>query len=234
MRSVILGAGLAGAMLVSVTGAADAASLTVTQQNAGNVFADSAGLNAWFGTGDVVFNSVPEEVSGGLFRLVGDDGVNPPFDFVAFCFEFTQFFQDNVIYDMVSIADPTLLARVDALYSNAYDAVTDSLTAAAFQFALWEITEDATLDLSMGNFQLTATDDPALLPLATSYIQNIANNVWTATGGWSFTVLDNPDTQNLIVAERSTEVPLPAGFLLMLTALAGLGGLAYRGRAGAA
>lgn len=232
MRCVRAWAGLAGvAILCGV--AAEAAAVTVTQQNAGNIYADAAGGNAWSGTADVIYEGTPEgAVRGGLFRLVADDGTGAPEDFVAFCFEFSQFFSAGAVYDTVSLVVPTTIDQatfdaLDALYSNAYDLVSDGLTAAAFQFALWEISEDAGtgLDLSGGSFEVT--DDGQVATLAGTYIDNIVSAVWAPTGGYEFTRLANPDTQDLIVAAPS-DVPLPASALLLAAGLAGIGWLARR------
>jgi len=211
---------------------ASAATITVTQQNPGNVFADAAGQNDWSQSGDVVFDGIDDfsgSTSGGLFRLTGDDGTNPPFDFLAFCFEFEQIFQSGSSYDETGIGDPLLVDYVDALFSNAYGGVVDALTAAAFQFALWEITTDwqSTLDLDTGNFQLLDSADPQMQPLAATWLQNIVDGAWTGAGG-VYTLLANPTDQDLIRVGPASDVPLPSSVLLLAGGLAGLGIISRR------
>lgn len=222
---LLLTAAVAAAALVAVP--ASAATITIGQQNATNIFADAAGLNDWSSGGSVIFEGDADNVTGGLFRLTGDDGVNPPFDFEAFCFEFAQFFTPDLTYDMASISDPGVLARVDALYTNAFASVLDALSAAAFQFALWEISVDTVLDLDAGDFQLVSSDDAAMKPLAASYLANIQSGAWVGGGSDIYTLLTHPTSQDLLTV---THVPLPTSVLLLGGALAGLGLVGARRR----
>jgi hypothetical protein len=50
----------------------------------------------------------------------------------------------------VQAFSPAKLGAVNALWSNAFPLVMNDSTAAAFQFALWDIVHDTGLDLSAG------------------------------------------------------------------------------------
>lgn len=206
------------AVAVALCVPASAATITIGQQNTNNIFADSAGQNIWASGGSVIFEGTPEDVTGGLFRLTGDDGVNPPYDFEAFCFEFAQFFTPDLPFDMSAIADAGVLARVDALYTNAFASITDAITAAAFQFALWEISVDTVLDLDAGDFQLTSSDDAAMKPLAAGYLSNIQSGTWVGEGRNVYTLWSHPTAQDVLTV---SQVPLPTSIVLLMGALAG-------------
>ncbi|GMG82227.1 hypothetical protein LNKW23_14400 [Paralimibaculum aggregatum] len=223
---------------VAMTGsAADAATLTVTQQNPGNIFADAAGNNAWHASGSVIYHGQSRTPIAGLFRLTGDDGVGPAFDFEAFCIELGQYYANGSVYGAAPLRDAAVYGRIDALFSNAYAGVVDALTAAAFQFAIWEIATDRVLDLGAGDFQLAGSSTAGAVRLAASHVANIAAGVWTGSGG-AYDLLAHPGSQDLvrlgagISADPASAVPLPPSLLLLLGGLAGLGVLKRRGRAG--
>lgn len=208
-----------GGMLISVP----ATAVTVTQQNSDNIFEDSAGNNNWSGAGSVSFEGGDfSNVNGGLFRLVREDPPGTFADFVAFCIEFEQFFSNGASYNERRIRNDTLYSRVDALFTNAYALVTDAVSAAAFQFALWEISTDAQLNFDTGDFRLQSTSNPQVRTTAAGYLQNIVSETWTGSGG-QYTLLANRNTQDLVtLSSQSSDAPLPPSILLLMCGMAGI------------
>lgn len=212
-------------------GSADAMTFTVDQQRADNIFADSGGNNAWFATEDATVFGDDQTISGGLFRLTANDGVNPVWNFEAFCFQITQFFvpgDPSYVEDPSSLS-PLQLSRLDALFTNAYSLVENSLTAGAFQFALWEITVDSTLDLSAGDFLLRGAQSNVERE-AQGWLDEIASDNWTGSGLDNYILLASPDSQNVVGLDfrPSSEVPLPPSILFLVGGLAGLGLISRR------
>lgn len=212
----------------------------VGQQNS-NIFADRDGNNAWArqgtfnydgnGNGDLTDPGDEDGLtfSAGLFRLVQDPGLATELDFIAFCYEYTEFTNLPNVYESQSFTDAGVIAYLDALYSNAYASIfeapaspsepTRADKAAAFQFVLWEISVDPVLDPSSGRLELIGAQSGDLLDLATLWMANIASGTWQGDGSYNLELLQSDDSQNFI---RASEVPLPAGLPLLLTGLAGL------------
>ena len=116
------------------------------------------------------------------------------------------------------------MARVQSVFDASYASVITSNTdqAAGFQLALWEVLYDSNWTLATGAFQATA--NAGILGYANTYLT--AGLAGGNAGAYDLTYLQsnatNPQLQNLVTASPSA-VPLPAGGLLLLAALGGLG-----------
>ncbi|QUM85318.1 thioester domain-containing protein [Moritella sp. 28] len=154
----------------------------------------SATLNGWendWNEGALFsFNGGYGTTSGGLFNFTNNTTSS---DFLAFCIEINEpiGIGDTVDYTIYPATDPLPLGTgsevadyIGRLYTNAYSNVTDEATAAAFQFALWEIMhEDYNtngFDLSTGDFQMVQIIPSGILT---------AENYLNSLGSWSNDVI---------------------------------------------
>ena len=113
-----------------------------------------------------------------------------------------------------------VMTNVDKLFSAAYGQVTNAVSAAAFQVALWEVVAETSgsFDLSDGTHALTTGG--AVTELGNIFL----DEMWGAeTGRYAYTTYVNSGQNQISVSE----VPLPASALLLL---GGLGGFAAFGR----
>jgi len=237
---------------VMIADPVSAMTLDVTQQNLGNIFADSAGDNdlsadgtfSFDSNGDGDFTDQGDEdeltFAGGLFRLVESSTGQADRDFVAFCFEYTQFIDLPNSYMSDIFSNPALAASLDALYTNAYAGIfeapadanepTQAEKAAAFQFVLWEISIDPVLDLSDGRLRLDGAETTRLFDLTSDIIANLNSGAWVGDGRFTLELLQSDLSQNLIRASAGpADVPVPAPAWLLASALAGLGWARWRG-----
>ncbi len=228
----------AAVALAAFAAPASAALVDVTAQNSGSVFKDAAGNNAWYiGTSfEVATAPTPttrNNIAAGVFRMTGDDGVNPVFDFLAFCLQPLEWLSIPKTYDMSSGLSAQVIDNLNALAGNAFGLVQDSNSAAAFQMAVWEIAnETGGYDIRDGYFKITGgtTASNNAEDLANTWLGNIASNTWQANGA-SFMILSAPGTQDLLTnlpGGNLGSVPIPASGLLLLGALAGGGAMARR------
>lgn len=245
VRGVVCLTGLAIADPVAAT------TISVAQQNSGNIFADRDGNNDWSargtfnfdgnGNGDLTDPGDEDGVtfSGGLFRLVENPTLQSRADFLAFCFEYTQFIDLPNEYVSNSFSDPAVSAYLDALYTNAYETIfelpadpsapTRAEKAAAFQFVLWEISLDDDLNLSDGRLEVIDAETPRLFDLATEMVTNLSSGAWVGDGSFALEYLQSDPSQDLIRANAAVaETPLPAPAWLLIGALAGLGWMRHR------
>ena len=235
---------LATALTIACGGSiASAASFTVKQQNASNVFKDASGQNAWQQSATVKLGGDQKSVGAGLFRLTALDRVaqGSVEDFTAFCIDLGGWLSLPAEYSHFS-TDFTqgALTKIDRLLSNV--AVTNAETAAATQLTLWEIVTDGQgadlLNLGTGGFRVVSSSAKTL---AGKYVAALNDpSKWTTmTGGWTF--IQTPDfTANNktygqdLVALDLKPVPLPAAGWLLLVGVAALGATARSRRTSAA
>ena len=144
-------------------------------------------------------------------------------DFIAFCIEpHVSLDLDSPFETGTNPLSEDTMVLVDQLYAVGYEGALDSASAAAaFQVALWEIIAetDVGLDVNDGNHVILApssvADDANLL------LAGLAN---AGPSGFTFTTLVHDGQDQITISP----IPLPAGILGLLTALAGLGALKRR------
>ncbi|MEM1375608.1 MAG: VPLPA-CTERM sorting domain-containing protein [Pseudomonadota bacterium] len=138
-------------------------------------------------------------------------------DFIAFCIEPGVWL--DLSEDFTTGVNPLsaqVMGDVASLFETAYGSALDSaLNAAAFQVALWEIVAETSgsYDLMTGNHMVMTMD-----------VRDAANALLAGLGpvassSYLFQTYVNSGQNQISVSP----VPLPAGVLLLLTALGGLG-----------
>ena len=156
--------------------------------------------------------------------------------FTVFCLDIIGVIYTNLTYDYAATSAPFAssadlistgaVGRIQALFDSGYEnALVNSVVSAGFQVALWNAVYDKDWTVDDGIFNQTN---------ASSGVKAQANAFLAAAesynGGSKFdlTYLEGQNTnlqiarsQNLVTAAPSV-VPLPAGGLLLLTALGGL------------
>lgn len=198
--------------------ASQASTITIDYQNASNPF----GSDNYYVPVKVDATGFDGNVRAGQFAMTSDDIG----DFLAFCFELTQTLRNGQSYDFA----PTALAEsvrdnVDRLFSSAYDLVTDSLSAAGFQVALWEIVGDTStgFDLTSGNFAAMdlVSGGGSVVATAQGYLDGLSS---APMGLYQIDYLVSATSQDLVTASP-TPVPVPASGLLLISGFAGIAGL---------
>lgn len=114
----------------------------------------------------------------------------------------------------------TVMANVDKLFSAAYGQVSDAVSAAAFQVALWEVVGETSgsFDLNEGTHYLATGGE--VTAMGNLFLGGMDD---AETGGYRYTTYVNSGQNQISVSE----VPLPASAWLLL---GGLGGMAAYGR----
>ena len=200
---------------------AQASTITVDYQDSGNPF----GSDNWYMPVKIDSEIYDGRVRAGQFAMTSD----VVGDFVAFCFEVTQMLRNGQLHEYA----PTTLGvterdNVDRLFSSAYEFVTDGLTAAGFQVALWEIVEDTStgFDLSSGSFSAVdvTTAGGSVIDTAQGFLDGLAT---APSGLYDLEYLVSATSQDLVTGQPSP-VPLPAGGLLLLSGFASVAALKRR------
>jgi len=121
--------------------------------------------------------------------------------------------------------------------------ITDAITSAAVQVAIWKIENDNSqalnsYDLASGDFTATNPSNAAILTDATTLLGNVdaaSAPVWNDTGGnlqeW-YVTSGNQDFTLLAVTQHTIGVPEPGSLILLASGLAGVA--AFRRRRGRA
>lgn len=148
--------------------------------------------------------------------------------FVSFCVEVTQYaaaWGSSASYTEASFSS-TIASNLTNLANKYYSSVSDSLTSAAFQMAVWEIVleDSGTFNLTSGAFQLK--NSATAINLAQSWLDGINDDSVAATGNYSLRYLQNGKYQDMLVL---TPVPEPATYGMLLLGM-GLIGLFARRR----
>ncbi len=201
-----------------------AATLNITKQDAnGWVFNDANGQNAWYiGASYTVNGQSRTNIAAGVFRLKATNAADGNVrNFMAFCMSPLAWLRLPLDYTTGNDLGRTALTRLSALANGAWDQITNSRTAGAFQLAVWEIVSEAGgLDLGTGNFVLTGTSSNSARALAQGWLDQVGDGSFRANP-YTITTLKADNTQHLMTNDPSP-VPLPAGLGLLGLGLAAL------------
>ena len=140
--------------------------------------------------------------------------------FLAWCIDLF----DTIRSDTYDLTRPSQVsdqdeADLNLLFTGIRDqSQLNSVNAAAFQVAIWEIVyeETGSYDLASGDFQ--AGDNAAVIAQASAWLSNLGSG----TGSYDLTFYQSDTSQDL-VAGTISPVPAPAGLLLLGSALGALG-----------
>ncbi len=145
----------------------------------------------------------------------------------AFCIEIETTLQGSALYEYVGGLDNVAFRDVNrendirALFNLFYSDNHSAQESRAFQIALWELIYEGEGNLSVssgaGYFYVASGFGSGTVGLANNWLAALGD--WDGTDAWSFHVLQNEGSQNLLTVRP---VPTPAALGLLL---AGLGGL---------
>jgi hypothetical protein len=207
---------------------ASAATVNVTRQGP-NAFLDATGQNGWWQGVSYTLNGTSRSgVGAGMFRLTATDSQGRAQDFLAFCLEPLEWLTLPRDHTVGSPLSTPILDRLGALMSNAFSLVNGSASAAAFQMAAWEIANESSGSLNLGDGAFRMTQANATSQnLAQNWLNSITSGYWISNG--RATILSAPGTQDLLT--NIAPVPVPAAGVLLMGGLAGLGALRRRRKA---
>lgn len=167
---------------------------------------------------------VSENVLAGGFSMTGPLHGGGNETFTAWCLDIVTYMQKSANYvttDSPFQADLTATQKsnIEKLFETGFSGLdlTIGKNSAGFQLALWELVYEtgSSFDLASGNFQATGG---GAIGVAGILLGNLGHSI---TQSYELTWLQAEPhiSQNLVTA---SEVPLPAGGLLLAGALAGL------------
>lgn len=218
IKSLLTSAGaIAAAAFIAVMPAqADTVSLEQTVAGGGyNVFGENHRERMYRGV--TIMNGQEEmRVAAGAFRVTESGTDN---DWLAFCVDLFQHFGAPADFTVnAGLFGQTVVDRLDKLYTNYFDTVTNDTRAASFQLAIWEIVSDDDLDLRSGQFSVA--NNSRWLRRTTNRLLNGLDDL--NGGDYQLTFYENDEYQDLVVGNL-TPVPLPATGLLLLVGLGAMG-----------
>lgn len=213
-------------MKKAILSTASAAALTCVMASTGSAATVTASYTSGPGTSVTLHSTTvggTENTSASSFIMdptVGDD-------FIAFCLDLGQVIAEPITYAVKSLNETgfgaTAINAIDRLFTAHYGSLgTDATKNAAFQLALWEIIDEGSsnYDVTSGDFW-ASSNNGAALDLANSFLGNLGSD----TGGYKITFYESGTSQDLVGA---SPIPLPAGFVLMLSAFGGLAAVRRR------
>ncbi len=211
---------------LAMAGAALSATVTVSRQNNSNVFKDVSGQNGWYQTTSYSLNGVARTAVAGLFRLNETIVGGAVTKFVGVCLEPLETLRLPKVYDESTPLGASVVGQLGALLNNALVLVEDAKSAAAFQLAAWEISNESggSLNLGAGAFRVS-TAGQGTKALAQGWLDLIANGAWKKNP--QVMILQAPGTQDLLT-DLPAAVPVPAAGVLLVGALGGLAAVRRR------
>jgi hypothetical protein len=208
---------LAGGLLALIAASPKAATIQLNYQN-----------NLGSGTPSGYITDVTVRVYAGEFAFSAsnnntdmiqwDDGLS------AFCIQTSTFLQTSSVYTATaglgSFADTTQGTLIDRLFSTYYETSKASQEgSAAFQLALWEIVNESTDSLNLGNGSFSASHfGSTTLSLAGNWLSSLDSSA--TSGAYDFYILASDSSQDLITV--TARVPEPAALLLLAIGLLAL------------
>lgn len=172
--------------------------------------------------------------------------------FVAFCVDLLQAYKPfgQSAYYTEGTFSSTVAGNLTSLANKYYSSVSDAVSSAAFQVAVWEIIYEQqgnALNLEKNKFQAEATEewqgwfifgkwvtDPeskAAIDLAQTWLAGVNDDSVLATGDYSLTYLKNKSYQDLVVFTAVAAVPEPATYGMLLLGMGVMALVARRRRA---
>lgn len=229
MKRTLIAASAAATLLTATVGSA--ATVTVEKQNATSIFKDENGQNLWYVPTKLTVGTYQSGwVAAGAFRLKDSNGNID--DFLAFCMEPLMPMNTPIDYEMGSLFTTAVNHNLQTLAANAWDLVTNQITAGAFQMAAWEITTEtaASFDINSGFFQIDASNRKSNKAevLAQTWLTKVETNIWEAPQK-EYLILNTQGNQDLLTNIQS--MPIPASGLLLIGGLVGAGTFARRKKA---
>lgn len=209
MKKILASAAIA---VVSLATAATASTITVTRQDplfgTNNALARNVNIN---------FNGANNYVSAGMFHLTGSNGVG---DFLAFCVDLADKLgkPSQTVEEKSDLFSGNVLSNIDKLFSSVIgtstmaSVINSGVKAAGFQIALWEIiSDDGSLNLGTGKFQLKEDNKGTVWTQAQEYLNGLAN---ADTGKQTLTFYYSEANQDLVTGnpndlQEPGTVPVP-------------------------
>lgn len=205
----------AQAGLSDLTNAAiTAGEVTLVQFETNNTF----GTPSLAASADIKLNGSDHGVSAGLFRLKEQGQMN---ELLAFCVEIEQNLTFATTYNIVdTLFASAVESRLAKLFNTYLSGVSTSTAAAGFQIAIWEIVNDATLNLSIGDF-LVNTASTGVTAAAQGFLTGIDGK---SEGTVELTFLTSATGQDLIIWDDfgTSIVSAPASAILLMFGIGGL------------
>lgn len=224
---------LAAVLAVTAMGfgtAASASTVQLTAQNPSHPLDFANGDTGWWKTGKIHFDGRSEHVYVNMNNFYENDGGTQT-AISAFCIEVRAWANIPNLFEKTvapanTLAD-TVSKNLSKLYTMAFSQVTNSSTAAAFQLAVWEIATETSGSFAIGSGSFWATLDgnnSATVALANSWLGQLGN----ASASTDLVFYRNARAQDYVSMSPVSAVPLPAGAVLLIGALGGLGALRRR------
>lgn len=177
-------------------------------------------------------NGADTQREAGVYNITNTDTNE---SFLSFCVELLQAVQANTLpilggldFTPVSLAGytttPTAASgAIQALFDQRFGSLNTGsfIDTAAFQIALWELTDDGDLDTGVAQGW---SGNAAALALADSWITGLSDPT-PGTDTYDLTAWQHPTSQDMLQFALNTNgtVPEPGSLLLGLAGLAGLG-----------